>query len=314
MAVITTSGDPAHFAFQLREAALNDPMWRVNSVPGPAPWLDPARVAAEKRRLPESSYLRLFENQWTSGEDRLADQESLLACIDPDAAHETPKPATRYMLGVDVGIKKDRTVATIAHAEPVAGQELPRIVVDKMQVWVPRKMRPVRLADVEGWLKEFSKRYRAVVVADPSQALGLLQALKRSGIITKEHTFSPSSNAKLANTLLRLIRDGLLALPDDPELLDELASVRLESTSLGTVRLVHDRNRYDDRVASLGICAVYLTGKSSSVRPARGRSLLVGPSSQRTALHGPTTGGVRHADIRDASDGRTPGLTRSLGR
>ena len=39
MAVLTTAGDPAHWSRKVLEHALTDPLWRVQEVPGPAPWL-----------------------------------------------------------------------------------------------------------------------------------------------------------------------------------------------------------------------------------------------------------------------------------
>lgn len=71
MTVLTSAGDPAHWSHKLLEHALEDPLWRVNEVRGPAPWLDRERLEEQRRRLLPSSYQRLFENRWTAAEDRL---------------------------------------------------------------------------------------------------------------------------------------------------------------------------------------------------------------------------------------------------
>jgi hypothetical protein len=47
-------------------------------------------------------------------------------------------------------------------------------------------------------------------------------------------------------------------LPDDPELRDELANVRLRETSPGVYRIDHDQGRHDDRAIALGLAAFYL--------------------------------------------------------
>ena len=147
----------------------------------------------------------------------------------------------RYVIGLDIGVKHDATVAAICHAEHVPGQEHPRVVLDRMQVWTPSRLRPVRLQVVEEWVEEAARRYnRARVRFDPYQALHIAQRLKRRGITVQEFTFSASSVGKLATTLLQLIRERSLALPDDPELLDELRNVRLKETSPGVFRLDHD--------------------------------------------------------------------------
>ena len=55
-----------------------------------------------------------------------------------------------------------------------------------------------------------------------------------------------------------MIRDRALELPDDPELLDELANVRLRETLPGVYRLDHDQGSHDDRAISLALGAEHL--------------------------------------------------------
>jgi hypothetical protein len=263
LAVIATAGDPAHWSRAIRDHALDDPLWHVHEVEGPPPWLDPRRLQGERRRLPESSYRRLFLNEWAASEDRLADEDDLLACLTLGDYPLPPKPGTRYVVGVDIGVKSDRTVAAICHAEPHPGSELPRIVLDRMQVWTPSRLRHVRLTVVEEWVEEFSRRYnRARLVFDPSQGLQMMQRLKRAGLSVSEFAFSQASVGRLATTLLQLIREHALALPDDdPELLDELRNVRLREPSPGVFRLDHERNRHDDRAIALALAAESLVRK-----------------------------------------------------
>jgi hypothetical protein len=71
--------------------------------------------------------------------------------------------------------------------------------------------------------------------------------------------------------LYRLLRDHLLDLPDDEDLVDELATVRLDETAPGVYRVDHEQGSHDDRVSSLGLVAhELLTG---SIR--RRRRLIV---------------------------------------
>jgi phage terminase large subunit-like protein len=257
LAVLTTSGDPAHWSRGVLDAALADPLWRVSETYGPPPWMDAARLAGERRRLPESSYRRLFLNEWAASEDRLADEDDLAACVVLDGPLD-PRPGVRYVVGLDVGVKHDRTAAVVAHAERLPGSERPRVVVDRLQVWTPSKLRPVRLGDVEAWLVEAARRYGARVRLDPWQALDLAQRLKSVGIPVEEFTFSSGSVGRLATTLLTLVRERALALPDDVGLLDELRNLRLRETSPGVYRLDHDRNRHDDRAVAVALAATYL--------------------------------------------------------
>ena len=65
-----------------------------------------------------------------------------------------------------------------------------------------------------------------------------------------------------------LIRNHQLALPDDPELLDELSHVRLRETAPGVLRLEQDADRYKDRAIVLALAATRLLDRPPSVRPA----------------------------------------------
>jgi phage FluMu gp28-like protein len=48
------------------------------------------------------------------------------------------------------------------------------------------------------------------------------------------------------------------ALPDDEELLDELANVRLRESAPGVYRMDHDPDRHDDRAVALALAAHHL--------------------------------------------------------
>ncbi len=268
MAVLGTAGEPGHFSYGIRNQALDDPLWRVHEVAGPPPWMEKKRLEGERRRLPESSYRRLFLNEWVASEDRLADEDDLLACVTLDGSL-APRPGMRYVIGVDIGVKHDATAVVIAHAEQIPGAEHPRVVVDRLMTWTPARLRPVKLSVVEEWIEEYARRYnRASVRFDPSQGIHMMQRLKRTGLSVQEFTFSAGSVGKLASVLLQLIREHALSLPDDADLLDELRNVRLRESSPGVYRLDHDRNRHDDRAVALALAASALVERGSA-RPLR---------------------------------------------
>jgi phage FluMu gp28-like protein len=107
------------------------------------------------------------------------------------------------------------------------------------------------------------------VVFDPWQAVGMAQRLRTQGVSVEEFTFSSASVGRLAGTLHRLLRDGLVALPDDEELLDELAHVRLVEKSPGVVRMDHASGRHDDRAVCLAMAAQTLL--ATPAPPSSGR-------------------------------------------
>jgi hypothetical protein len=256
LTVLTSAGDPAHWSHKILEHAYGDPLWRVHEVAGPPPWADAERLAEQRRRLPESSYLRLFENRWTAAEDRLTSLEDLRACVLLDGPLE-PVAGGRYVIGLDLGLKRDRTVAAVAHGEK-AGDGV-RVVLDRMEVWSGTRLRPVNLTAVEEWLLEVALRFnRAKIIADPYQAVGMAQRLRRGGLQVEEYAFSQQSVGRLAVALHTAIRDHRLVLPADEELIDELANVRLRETSPGVLRMDHDSDKHDDRAIALSLAVEHL--------------------------------------------------------
>jgi hypothetical protein len=253
LVVLTTSGDPSHWSRKVLDHAKADRLWRVHEVQGPAPWLDRERVEEQRRRLPESSFRRLFLNEWTAAEDRLAFPEDIAACVTLGGPQE-PDPNRSHVIGVDLGLTHDRTDATVAHAE----YDPSRVVLDRMEVWEGTRKRPVTLATVEDWLVQASRTYRARLIIDPWQAVGLAQRLRARGLTVQEFTFSAQSVGRLASTLYRLIKDHALAIPDDQGLIEELMNVRLRETSPGVLRMDHDPDKHDDRAVALGLAALSL--------------------------------------------------------
>jgi phage terminase large subunit-like protein len=266
LAVLTTAGDPAHWSRKLLDHAQRDPLWRVHEVRGPAPWLEPSKLDEQRRRLPESSYRRLFLNEWVASEDRLTTAEDLAACVTHDGPL-APIEGTRYVVGLDLGIKHDRTAAAICHAErSIEGRV--RVVLDRLQVWSGTRKSPVRLSEVGEWLLFECRSYNgASIVFDPHQAIDLTQRLTDRGIRTHEFTFSSASVGRLASTLHLLLRDHALSLPDDELLLEELATVRLRETSPGVLRMDHDADKHDDRAIALALAAQRLVELSAHLNP-----------------------------------------------
>lgn len=277
MVVLTTAGAPGHWAYQVLKHAEGDRMWRVHEVPGPAPWMDEGRVEEQQRRLPESSFRRLFMNEWTEPEDRLTTKDDLEACVTLDGPLD-PVRGVKYLVGLDLGLKRDRTVGVICHRDGDT------VVLDRMAVWQGTRRDPVEIQAVEDWVSEAHRTFNgASVVLDPWQAVSMAQRLRGSGVRVTEHVFTPQSNANVALTLHRLLRDRALALPDDEELLDELANVKLRETSPGVYRLDHDQSAHDDRAVALGLAAFYLTQQPRAIDHA---ALAVGLAAANNSLSG----------------------------
>jgi phage terminase large subunit-like protein len=253
---LTTAGDPAHWSHRVLQHARASKLWRVNEVRGPVPWIAETLLDEQRCLLTESQFARLHENRWIAAEDRLVRPEDLRACVTLDGPLD-PVAGTTYIVGVDVGLRHDRTAVSVCHAETTESGR--RVVLDRMLVLQGSRRREVQLADVEAAIVQASSQYgRAHVRIDPWQAIGLAQRLRVRGVAVEEYPFSAQSVGRLASTLHLLLRDRLLAIPDDEALLDELANVRLRETSPGVLRIDHDPDKFDDRAISLALAATAL--------------------------------------------------------
>ncbi|MDB5963492.1 MAG: Phage terminase large subunit-like protein [Massilia sp.] len=305
LAVLTTAGDPAHWSAKVLDAARTSDRWRVSEVRGPLPWADPDDLAEQARLLPASAYARLHLNRWTAAEDRLTSAEDLAACVTLDGP-QPHDPRHRYVIGLDLGLKNDRTVLAVCHAEHTSGP--PLVVLDRMHVLAGSRERAVSLADIEAVAHEAATTYGAPIRLDPWQAVGLAQRLRARGVAVTEWTFSPVSVGRLAMTLHLLLREHRLALPDDSGLLDELAAVRLRETRPGVYRLDHDAGEHDDRAVALGLAALALTDR------AEGRGGITSPIAlPRVArtLHDARPSLPTRLMVRAAAREQTPGQRRA---
>ncbi len=175
--------------------------------------------------------------------------EDLRHCVSLDGP-QAYKGRYSYILALDVGVKSDATCAVVCHGSDGA------VVLDRIMTWRGSRENHVDLAEVERWIVRAWKDYgHPRVRFDPWQAFHLSQRLAAAGVRTEEFTFSSASVGKIALTLYNLIRAHQLALPEDPELIDELSNVRLRESSPGVFRLDHDASRHDDRAVALALAA-----------------------------------------------------------
>jgi phage FluMu gp28-like protein len=261
--IITTAGSPSHFSHAIYEAARTDPAWRVSDCHEIAPWLEQDAIEGERRRLSAASFSRLWRNEWVEAEDHLVTSENLARCVTLDPWPLKPQRGTRYVIGVDLATKFDSTAVCVAHSEHRDGER--RIVVDNMEVFEPRRGREVSLGDVERRIEQLASRYRpAEVFFDPQNASLMLENLRGRHVRVEEFKFTAPANDKMTNTLHVMLRDGLIDLPDDERLLDELLSVRVVETRLGGVKIDTMPGKHDDQVDALGIAVEVLMSRRAS--------------------------------------------------
>jgi hypothetical protein len=262
---LTSSGEPGHWSHKvLRDAIAAPDRWHVHEVPGPLPWVDVADLQAQGLR--DSEYARLHLNQWTAAEDRLVNAEDLAAAAVLDGEQE-PRPGVQYLVSVDVGLVNDKTVVAVGHAESVSDEPgaARRVEIDSLRRWRGKRLRPVQISEVEAYLALTAKRYNnAKILADPWQAAGMIQRLQAQGVRCEAFPFTTTSTGRIGQSLHLALRNRLLSLPNDDDLLSELGRVRLRETGIGQARLDHDSGDHDDQAVAIAIIVSELIGKTRS--------------------------------------------------
>jgi hypothetical protein len=262
LSIISTAGEPDHWSRGIYEHAVEDDAWRVSEIHTAAPWIDAADIEGEKRRLPESIYSRLWENKWASGEDTLLRYEDVVACASLPGPLD-PERGISYIVGVDLAVKRDRAVVAACHAEPIEDIDGGvRVVCDYLNVFRATNGNDIDLQQVEGTVLARARAYNhATTIFDPSQGHQMMQRLCREGLQVIEHTFSATSNSKRALVILELVRGHRLLLPEEQELIDEFAALRLVQRGPGLFRYDHLAGKHDDMVTAIGLAAHHLLEK-----------------------------------------------------
>jgi hypothetical protein len=298
LVVLTNAGSPEHWAYKRFETAQKSKHWKILDVPAPLPWLSSDDLdRARENCHTQAEFDRLFMNIWTSEDSRLTTPAQIRACVSERLRPLRPERGVRYVAGLDLGWANDASVLTIAHLEPRAerwaGQDwqdpvvdgIPyeppvermwKVVVDLMRVWQGTRKDPVQLEEVELAAAQECAAYGATLVYDPREFVGAAGRLRRQGLAAEPFHFSPGSKAVLAITMIRLVKDSALDLPNDEALLDELVHVNIRETSTGMVALDHDPGRHDDRAVSLALAAQHLlAGTKAELAAARNQVQVV---------------------------------------
>ena len=262
---LSSAGEPGHWSHKVLQDALKAPdRWDVHEVPGPLPWVDVEDLKAQGLR--DSEFARLHLNQWVQSENRLVTFEDLEAATVLNGELD-PQPGIHYFITCDLGLTHDATVVAVGHSESISSEPgAPmRVVVDSLKKWQGKRLAPVQLADIESYLVLTSQRYnRARIMADPWQAAGLLQRLKTQGVQAEQFPFTTTSVGRLGQSLHLALKNHLILLPRDDDLIAELSRVRLVETGVGTARLDHDSSGHDDMAV---VCAMLTAELIGNVKP-----------------------------------------------
>ena len=251
--VITSAGNPRHFAYRVLEHARRSPLWRTSETPGPAPWADPARLADQRASLPLAVYEQLYESVWTEPEGDFLDPAVIAAAfVRPGPSLHADLDAYSYIAGLDLGAVHDRTILAIGHREG------DRTALDVMRVWTGRRGHPVDFDAVGAEVLDLYREFRFSLSVDPWQAYELIAKLEKQGVDVRPFNFSPQSKTRLASTLLHSLNTGAVELYPAEGLRDELVALRVKPSTSGSGMFAFDHapGEHDDRATALALMLV----------------------------------------------------------
>lgn len=184
------------------------------------PWQDQTYYDEAREDLRPADFLRFCENRWVTSHEAFIDAAwwDEAAKYFPNGNAETwtehPYAGFPLYLGVDVGVKHDRTSAVAVAYDAKLG----KIALVGHKIWTPVEGELFDLeGTVEAWLRRVAKRFLVRQIGyDPNQFHRSMVTLVQAGLPMQEFTQSPSNMAAASTLLFDLLRGRkFMGYPDD---------------------------------------------------------------------------------------------------
>jgi phage terminase large subunit-like protein len=212
-----------------------------------------------------STWLRLFENRWVSGESMFITAALWDACVDPNLVPLPPNKAIKIWVGVDVGIKSDTTGICAVTKRPAADGTM-RYVLVAHKIWKPKPGTPVDHANIAAYLRWLHAGFSVQKISvDPSQALEMIAYLKREGLRIEEVPQTSGTVDEMGQVLITAIQAKTLVVYPDADLRQQaLNTVAVEMPS-GMMRMSKAKsNRKIDAIVALALALRSIAVKGES--------------------------------------------------
>jgi phage terminase large subunit-like protein len=219
----------------------------------PAPW-HTERTLRRRFESPSTTdwqWQRFACGIWTEGEEPWIEPKAW----DALKASYTIEPGDRVMVGVDLGVKHDRTAVVIVRMEDMAV---------KAHIMVPPRGRALPLAAVEAKLRELHDLYTVQeFVYDPWSFRRSAELLENENLPMLEFPMSNERMTLASANLYKLIQERALKHDGDPELRSHVLAGTVKETERGW-RLVKDpkQSRPIDALIALAIAAKVATDQA----------------------------------------------------
>ena len=152
------------------------------------------------------------------------------------------EPSGQYVFGVDWGRSEDWTVITV-------------IDVQRRAVVAIDRFNQIDYALQTNRLKALAERYRPDAIITEVNAMGqpIIEQLQRDGLPVRAFTTTNATKAQIIESLALAFERGLITIPNDPVLIEELTAYEMSRLPSGMVRYAAPSGLHDDCVMSLAL-------------------------------------------------------------
>jgi hypothetical protein len=249
--------------------ALQLPTWRMNINEE----FSREILEKEERSKDPMAFLTSWGARFVGSEGRRFFEESrVTSCIDFTAQEaERGDPALSYYIHLDPATTSHNYALAMVHATAYinsAGEMKRKIFLDCIKTWRPDESGPVKLKDVEDYVRALCRKFKVVQVTyDSFQSRQTIQNLTACGIRAFETTYRSHYITQIYGELKNLVDQGDLVLYPDELLIGEMTCLLYRILNRGIKRFFDPKSdfRSDDSVDALA-GAAYQALNSSIVK------------------------------------------------
>lgn len=193
------------------------------------------------------------------GEESFLSSDDVAACVDKDVRVRAPVESTRYAIGLDVGLRRDRTVAIVTHREQRRRRGLPPadlVVVDAVMALTPKSDQRIDFDHAMERVANLAHQYNgAHVHRDSWSGDAVDAALRMRGVRSVECGMAPVQQHQRFDYLAGKVRSGNLRLVSNDLLVRELVELRVKLHAGGRVEIAAPkrRHKHDDAADALAL-------------------------------------------------------------
>jgi hypothetical protein len=215
-----------------------------------------AQALERERRRDEANYWREFGARFVDGLSSGCTVEELDRCVMHGVIELAVREGLHYGLFIDLGLRRDRSVALVVHREHVELRDAIEdvLVVDAVLHLVPTVLKPLKLERVVDEIAALARRYR---ITRGWSDLHYLDAaapmLRERGVVLEELSMSSSEITARVESAISRIASARLRVVDHSALKAEILESKVERASGGrtTWRAVEGSKKHDDILSAL---------------------------------------------------------------